>query len=522
VVDLILRNGALLTQDSGAPAARALAVRAGRIVAVGRDEDVVTLAGPATRTIDLGGRTVVPGFNDAHAHLWKIGHLLTTMVDLRGATSLGEVGERLQRAAPDRPAGAWLLGRGYNEARLAEGRPPARQDLDRLFGDRPVMLTRTCGHICSVNSAALSRAGITRDSPDPPGGVIDRRADGEPSGLLHETAMGLVTACQPAPTSDDYAAMIGAALRHQLALGITSSTDAGVSPPILEAYRRMDREHALPVRVNVMALRMVEGSGLAPLPARHESDYLRVDTIKLLADGGLSGATAALTVPYRHADTRGVLRFADDELLALAGEAYRRGYRLAIHAIGDATIDQVLGVFESLGPGGPRPRIEHLGLPDARQLARASRLGAIAVPQTVFLPALGRNFRRYLPDGFLPRVYPVRAMLDAGLTVALSSDAPVVESDDPLLGLRAAVDRLDDAGEAIAGDQAITVAEGLSGYTLGGAVASGDEANRGSLAVGKWADLAVLSGDPVTTPAPELTTLRVEQTWVAGQLAYEG
>jgi len=520
-MDLLFRNGILLTQDRTAPVVSALGVRGGRIAAVGAEEEVTPLAGPNTRVVDLGGRTLVPGFNDAHAHLWKIGHLLTTMADLRRAGSLAELGDLVRRAADSRPSPAWVLGRGYNEARLAEGRGPTRAELDAVVADRPVMLTRTCGHVAAVNGVALGEAGITRDTPNPPGGVIDRDPDGRPTGVLRETAMGLVTRCQPAPTTDEYAGMIGAALRHQLRLGITASNDAGVSPAILEAYRALDRDRGLPARANVMALRLVEGVGLAPLPARHDSDFLRIDTIKFLADGGLSGATAALREPYRDSDQRGVLRFETEELDALVSEAQRLGYRVAVHAIGDAAIDQVLGVFEALPPGGLRPRIEHLGLPDLDQLRRAAAVGAIAVPQTVFLPALGRNFRRCLPESLLERAYPVRAMLDAGLVVALSSDAPVVEDDDPMLGIRAAVDRLDDAGEPLAPEQAVTVAEALSAYTLGGAIASGDETSRGSLSVGKWADLVVLSGNPLTTAVPALTDIAVDQTWIGGRLAYE-
>jgi len=442
-------------------------------------------------------------------------------MDLRRLESLGAIAEHLRQASTQLRPGAWLLGRGYNEARLADGRAPTRADLDAAAPERPVVLTRTCGHIYACNSMALRLCDISRDRPDPPGGVIGRGPDGEPTGLLHETAMGLVNAHLPAPTRDDYAAMVTAALRHQLSLGITSTNDAGVSPELLAAYRWLDADSGLPSRVNVMALRRVEGVGTVPIPAMWVSDFLRVDTVKFLADGGLSGATAALSVPYRHADTRGVLRFEDQELLELAREAHLAGWRIAAHAIGDVTIDQVLRVYETLGPGPKRHRIEHLGLPDAGQLARAARLGVIAVPQSVFVYELGRNFRQYLPDDLLPRAYPIRAMLRAGLTVALSSDAPVVEDDDPLRGIRSAVERRDDEGFLIAPDQAISATEALYAYTMGGAIAAGDDDNRGGLTAGKWADLAVLSGNPLTTPVEALTGLVVEQTWVGGRLAYE-
>jgi predicted amidohydrolase YtcJ len=248
-----------------------------------------------------------------------------------------------------------------------------------------------------------------------------------------------------------------------------------------------------------------------------------VDTVKFLADGGLSGATAALSSSYRHAATRGVLRFTRDELLTLCRESHEAGWRIATHAIGDVAIDQVLSVYEALGahPRGLAHRIEHFGLPDATQLSRAARLQVIAVPQTVFIHSLGRNFREYLPDAFLPRCYPVRSMLDAGVMVALSSDAPVVEDDNPLLGIAAAITRRDREGDTIAPEQAVDVGEALYAYTMGGAKASGDDRNRGSIEPGKWADLAVLSANPLTTEPEALTGITIDMTMLAGEVVFE-
>lgn len=498
----------------------ALAVSGGRIVAVGNESDVTALKQADTRMVDLAGQTLIPGFVDAHAHIWKIGHLLTSLLDVRAVGSLAELSSRLREWAGRLPPGAWLQGRGYNEARFADGRAPTRADLDAVVSDRPAVLMRTCAHIIVCNSRALELAGIRGDTASPPGGEIDRDQQGEPTGVLRETAMGLVQRHVPPPTPDDYAAMIAAAMQHQLSLGITSTNDAGVAPELLDVYRRLDERGALASRINVMALRVVDGRGVVSLPARHLSDRLRIDTVKFFADGGLSGATAALSERYRHADTRGVLRFEYDELLALAREAHDQGWRIATHAIGDRAIDQVLGVYEALGAGPVRHRIEHCGLPAAGHLARAASLGVIAVLQTVFVHALGRNFRQYLPDGLLARAYPVRSMLDAGVAVALSSDAPVVENDSPLLGIQAAMLRRDEDGREIALDQAVSLDEAMEAYTRGAAAASGDEANRGRLVEGMWADLAVVSGDLRRTPPHALTSLRVTQTWVGGQPAY--
>jgi predicted amidohydrolase YtcJ len=523
MLDLALYNGRVLTQ-SMPPAVAAVGVRDGRIALAGDDHTVLAAAGASTRRVDLGGRTVVPGFNDAHAHIWKVGQLLTTMLDLRRVASIEELVRLVARFSDRLPGGAWLLGRGYNEATLAEQRPPTRDDLDRAAPHRPVVLTRTCGHICAVNSSALEHAAIGTDTDAPVGGIIGRDSQGRPNGLLHETAIGLMKRAMPVPSRADYEAMIVAGLRHQSTLGITSSADCGVTPEILEAYRALDSRAALPVRVNVMPLRRVDGvPAPLPLPERFRSDSLRVDTIKFLADGGLSGATAALSISYRHAPQKGVLRFDPDELRELCRETHDAGWRIATHAIGDVAIDQTLDVYEALGPHprGLAHRIEHLGLPDGSQLERASRLRVIAAPQTIFIYSLGRNFRNYLPDSMLPRVYPVRAMLDAGLTVALSSDAPVVEQDDPLAGMMAAVMRRDLDGERIAPEQAITTAEALRCYTMGGAIASGDESNRGSVEPGKWADVAVLSADPLTVAPESLADIKVDLTLVAGRIVFE-
>jgi predicted amidohydrolase YtcJ len=523
VSDLVLHNGRVLTQSTPAVVS-AVAVRDGRIAAVGESRDLARQTNGRATRIDLGGRTLVPGFIDAHAHVWKIGHLLTSMLDLRRVTGLDELVDAVQRFAARAPSDAWVLGRGYNEAAMRERRAPTRHDLDRALPDRPVVLTRTCGHIYAVNSAALARAGIGAATDAPSGGVIERDDRGEPTGLLHETAMGLVNRVMPSPTAGDYEAMIVAALKHQLSLGITSSSDCGVAPHLLSVYRSMDAKQALPARVNVMPLRRVDGvPAPVPLPERFVSDRLRVDTVKFLADGGLSGGTAALSVNYRHTPQRGVLRFHGEELEALCRESHDAGWRIAAHAIGDVAIEQMLGVYERLGahPRGLVHRIEHFGLPSAAQLARAATLGVIAAPQAIFIHSLGRNFRSCLPDEFLPRTYPIRAMLDAGVRVALSSDAPVVENDNPLAGMAAAVTRRDGDGHTIAPEQAISAAEALRAYTVGGALASGDEANRGAIAPGAWADLALLSEDPLTVAPERLNEIHVDMTIVAGRVVYE-
>jgi hypothetical protein len=528
----IFFNGNIYTMNPAEPKAEAVIVGGkGKIRMVGGFDAFKTMP-PGTRHLDLQGRTLLPGFNDAHVHLWKLGLLLTVQVDARRANApdIAAIAALFRARAQQLPAGTWLTGRGYNEAELPEQRHPSRADLDAAAPDHPVALTRTCGHIIAANSLALYLAGITRETPDPPGGVIERDADGEPTGILKETAMGLVTRAMPDLDDETLAYAIRAANYHQLRLGITSATDPLLLPQHVRVYRQLAEDGDLAQRVNGLPIRRPDGgTETLPLPERFVSETLRIDTVKFFADGGLSSATAALSQPYKVTGDIGVLRFETDELLALMWEAHDAGLRIATHAIGDRALDQVIGVYEELHRYKPntglRHRIEHLGLPTPEHLQRCAAMNVIAVPQTIFLPGLGASFRRYLPDAFVPRCYPVRSMIDAGLTVALSSDAPVVADDNPLMGVKAALDRRDHAGDPMAPHEAITLHEALYAYTMGGAAASDDADNRGSLTPGKWADMIVLSDDPFAIPPEEvadrLPSIQVEQTYVGGQLVWE-
>jgi hypothetical protein len=519
-------NGAIHTIDPTYPNPEAVLVNAaGRIEAVG-SYAALSQGVPVSHQVDLAGRTLIPGFNDAHVHVIWLGHLLVHYVDARihVAPTIPAIIEKFAKRAQSQPPGEWLIGVGYNEALLPEGRHLSRADLDQASTVHPISLTRTCGHIMVANSKALALAGITAATPNPPGGVILRDASGEPTGVLQETAMTLVSRLIPEASEVQIAEAIQATHTHQLSLGITSATDPAPPPHEVAVYRALEAAGELKVRMNLLALRHA-GEQIFPLPERYVSDTLRVDSVKFFSDGGMTSATAAISVPYREVGTHGVLIFEDTETLTdLMWEAHNHGFRIGTHSNGDVALEQVISIYELLHERdlqpGLRHRIEHLALPTQEHLERCARLGVMAATQTVFLPAMGPTFRRYMPEVYYPRAYGVRAMLDAGITVALSTDAPVVPDDNPLLGLKAAIDRLDHAGEPLGAAQAITPYEALYAYTMGGAILSGDEANRGSLTPGKWADLVVLSGDPLTTPAEALLDLTIEQTYVGGELVY--
>lgn len=521
----LYHNGKIYTMNPAQRTAESVLVDDnGRIAFAGHSQDVNAPAG--TQIHDLGGATMLPGLNDAHVHIWKLGLLLTQQVDVRRSkpNDLPQLAAVLRTHAAQQPDG-WILGRGYDEASLHEGQHPTRTLLDAVSDTRPLALTRICGHIMALNSAALAQAGITAGTPNPPGGVIERDEHGAPTGILKESAMALVNRVIPAYTADDMADAIAACHQHQLALGITSATDPLVTPYHIDVYHQLEAAGRIAVRTNLLAVRRLDGgTETLPLPERYLSDTLRIDSVKFFADGGLSGATAALATHYKVTGDNGVLRYDTDDLMHLMTEAHTAGYRIATHAIGDRALEQVIGCYEALyrqHPTDVRHRIEHLGLPTAEHIRRVAQMNGIAVPQTVFLPALGRNFRRYLPDAYLERCYPVRSIWDAGITVALSSDAPVVPDDNPLLGIKAAVDRGDHAGNPIAPDEAITAEQALWAYTLGGAIASGDADNRGSIEQGKHADFVILDRDPLETDVNALTGINVLQTIIGGAVAYE-
>lgn len=515
--DLLIHGGAILAPVNQLPLLQtgkargglaqheALATASGRILAVGKLADLEALISPNTKRFNLEGRTLLPGFNDAHVHVWKVGQLRTTMLDLRGVTSLTELYAKVSERAKALNPGEWLWGRGWNEAKLAEQTMPSKQALDQASPQNPVLLTRTCAHIHAVNSRALQIAKVDRHT-HVPGGEIDFD-----KGILFETAYGLVFNAMPAPTQADYQRWILAGLAYLKSLGITSATDPAVDPALYAAYRSLDKAGRLPIRVNLLYIRRPDGGTKTfPLPEKYRSDFLRCDSVKFFSDGGLSGATAAISQSYRNTEgpSRGVLRFETEELYQLALEAHSNGFRIGTHSIGDRALDQVLSVYQRLyqtKPSTIRHRIEHFGLPGENHLALMKQMNTIAVPQPIFLHELRENFRRYLPEDFICRCYNLKALFDAGLTVAFSSDGPVVHEVSPVEGIKAAINEPMCKGNGVSLDQA------LWAYTQGGAIAQGDQGNRGSIASGRWADFTILNGF-----FEDLDSVGIYQTLVAG------
>ncbi|MEM7332940.1 MAG: amidohydrolase [Chloroflexota bacterium] len=520
----LFTNGTIHTMDPSHPTVEAVLVNDdGKIAAVGAKAD---LSRDGVEIVDLNGRVLLPAFNDAHIHVSWLGLQLTRWVDARNhvAPNIPTVVQKFRERAAQETPNRWIQGMGYNEALLAEGRHLNKHDLDEASTEHPIFLVRSCGHVAVVNHRAMELAGITAETPDPPGGVILRDEHGEPTGILQETAMTLAQHLIPEPTLAEKITAVQATANYLLSLGVTAATDPDVMPDWIEVYQKMADENLLDIRMNLLASRR-SGDQIQPLPPKIDSDFLRLDSVKFFADGGMTSATAAISIPYRETGTKGVLIYEDEEMADLMWEAHNNGLRIATHANGDIAIEQVLSTYELVNQKQPRPnlhhRIEHLALPTDDHLERCANLHVNIATQTVFLSAMGATYRRYMPEAFFPRAYGVRKMLDAGLTVALSTDAPVVPDANPFLGLKAAVDRHDHAGNPLGAHQAITNEEALFGYTMGGALLSGDEATMGSLTPGKWADMIIVNDDPLTTPPEKMLELLVEKTFVAGEVMFE-
>jgi predicted amidohydrolase YtcJ len=552
MTELIFKNGTILTQAAPSVCAAVL-VKNGYITAVGDLAEIEKKASKKAQIIDLEGQTLMPAFNDAHIHIWKVGDLLTFMLDLRGVKSVAEMQEKIADFAAKNPENAWILARGFNEANFSDGEMPTRFDLDEVVSDRPCFVIRTCAHVGILNSKALEMCDINEQTIVPQGGEIRMlKVKNEPSkmasstvnlrplilsGIITETAFGLVQKHLPQQTPKDLKIMVLAAQEALLKCGIAAATDPAVMPDLLAVYKEMDANKELKIRINAIPIVVPDGATEAlPLPELYASDFLKIDTVKFFADGGLSGKTAAVKKAYKNkfSSEFGVLRLHFDFFMPLAKQAQAAGFRIATHAIGDRAIDEVLAVYhyiEKFNTNRLKHRIEHLGLPAKTHLRLMRKLGVHCVSQPIFLYELGPNFRKHLPAQYLKNVYPYRTILNAKVNLAFSSDAPVVKDFNPLMGIQNAVERLDNQGFTIGLAEKISSQEALLAYTLNAAKANGDDKIMGSIEVGKRADFVVLDKNPLNTVTPErdeakgikggkISEISVKKVYVLGEIKY--
>lgn len=520
--DLILYGGRVVTFPGG-PVVSALAVAGDKVAAVGRDDDVLNLAGPGTRRVNLGGRVVLPGFTDGHLHLSWLGENLTRL-DLSACRRLDELLARVQEWAGAAGPGRWVLGWGWHQDKLAERRPPGREELDRAAPDRPVLLVRACTHAAVANSAALRLAGISRETPDPPGGRIGRHPSGEPSGLLEESAVDLVRRVIPAPSGEEREEQVLAACREAVRHGITSAhtNDTGCA----QVYWRLYRRGLLPLRIYLDESKTPAELAHLECPTGWGNPWLRTGAVKFYADGAFGPRTAALREPYADdSPNSGMLLLSPGDLAAGVEAAHRAGRQVAIHALGDRAVEVAVEVLERANPPGGSPwrdRIVHCGLMDPRLLVRIRQARLVVDAQPSFIPLEVDWIPGRVGPGRQRWTYAYGSLAREGVVVTAGSDAPVTPLN-PFLGVYGAVCRQDTSGYPPGGwvpAERVSVVEALKMYTVNGAYASFSEDEKGSLTPGKLADLVVLFPDPFTSPPEDLVRVHVLATVVGGRVMY--
>lgn len=517
------------TMDLAAPQAEAMAVRDGKILAIGTVASVLEAAGRGARRVDLGEATIVPGLIDAHGHLHSLGRSLS-IARLNGAQSSAEVVTRMRAAGPDSREGDWVVGRGWDQ-NLWDGEQrqfPSRLSLDEAFPKTPVFLTRVDGHAAWVNSEALRRAGIDRNTADPAGGQILRDAQGDPTGVLVDNAMDLVTAKMPALTDEQLQRRLTAALRKVASVGLTGVHDAGMDLRTFEQLQRWDAMGVLPVRVYAMAYGQGSDADTFLERGTFRGRMLELRAVKFLMDGALGSRGAALHAPYSDApEHQGLLLIEPDALEARARAFMSRGFQVNVHAIGDRANTLVLDVLERASVAthsmGRRHRVEHAQVLRAEDISRLPKLGIVASMQPSHATSDSAWADQRLGPERVQGAYAWRSVLDAGAVLAFGSDFPI-ESPNPLEGIYAARTRQDAQGQPGGGwlpEQRISAEEALRAFTVGAAYASFAERDRGHLAVGLDADFVALSVDPVEAPPAALLDAEVLRTVVAGQVVYE-
>jgi hypothetical protein len=539
--DLILRGGTVLTLDPAGRRATALAARDGRITALGGDREISALAGPDTRLVELAGRTVLPGFIETHNHPAMFGLTLAAPVDAGSPpnANIADITARVEQAvreADGTAAGGWVRGYRYDHTLLADRRHPSRQDLDPVSPRTPVVLTHITGHFCVVNSAALQAIGIDRETPDPPGGRIDRDAGGEPTGLLLENAAFLVNSALPAVDEETIAEALRLADREYLANGVTTVHDTGTGlfhPAELDVYRRLSASGELRTRIRgyLAAMRFRTGSGGLPTPgeinAPGDGEGFRAVGLKIIADGSIQGMTGCLAEPYAcdpSGAEHGMMLQPAQELAELVTAVDSAGWQAAVHGNGDAAIDAIIDSYTQLGTGGPagrRHRIEHCQTAREDQLDRMAEHGILAsfFVKHVYYWGDGHHDTWLGPER-AARISPLASAGRRGIRYGLHSDTPVTPVP-PLEGVWCAVVRRTRSGRHLGPEQAVDAETALRAYTAEAAYLSGEEDRTGTLEPGKRADLAVLSADPTAVPADEIRGILVDATVIGGQVAWQ-
>jgi hypothetical protein len=493
---------------------------------------MLALRGPSTRVIDLQGATVLPGLQDAHGHFTGLGQSLQRL-DFRGTTSYDEIVEMVRKAAAQARPGEWILGRAWDQNDWPDKRFPTADKLDAAAPNNPVYLTRVDGHAGVANRRALAFGNVSRDTKDPEGGEIIRGADGNPTGVLIDTAQRLVSQKIPPPSREQIVDAILRADSECRRLGLTMVHDAGASGETVDIYKQLVDEGRLQTRLYVMLRDSLERLrphfARGPIPS-YRDGHLIVRAIKISADGALGSYGAALLEPYSdRPETRGLLTTPPEEVYQQTLEASKAGFQTCIHAIGDRANREVLDVFERVqsevpGARALRMRNEHAQILDAQDIPRFARLNVIASMQSTHATSdMPWVPTRIGPERTAEGAYVWQKLMKSGVTLANGSDFPV-EEPNPMLGIYAAITRQDPQGRPPGGwmpDQRMSREETLASFTLNAAHAAHMEKDLGSLEPGKMADMVVLSRDIMEVPPADILTTTVLKTIIGGRIVYE-
>jgi predicted amidohydrolase YtcJ len=527
---LVLTNGKIHTMDPTRPAATAVAIRDGRFLAVGGDDEMKVLLARDGEWIDLGGRGVTPGLVDAHVHFQHFALSLRN-IDLDGAPTRADALDRVAAFARRHPGETgWLRGWGWSQDAWPDRTFPTAADLDTLIPERPVFLSHKSGHAAWVNSRALKMARVDGTTPDPPGGQIQRDAAGWPTGILFEDAMNIVSEIIPRPSPEEIADAMRAAQAHCWSVGLTGIHDFDGRDCFLALQMlRESGELGLRVVKNVPVYRLEHALGVG-LRSGFGDDWLRIGGVKIFADGALGSRTAAMIAPFEgEEDNLGIVVTDKEEMLEKARQASAGGLSLTVHAIGDRANHDVLDVYELLRHqegnenGRLRHRIEHVQLLHPDDCHRLAALNVIASMQPIHATSDMDMADRYW--GSRARYsYAWRTMWDSGALVVFGSDAPV-ERIDPLPGIHAAVTRRRVDGrpgpDGWYPEQKLTMAETIYAFTTAAALTSGQEHHQGTISPGKLADLTVFERDLFAVPADELLSVGIAATMVGGRFRHQ-
>ena len=536
--DTIYLGGPILTMEPATPVVEALAITKDRISAIGSRVQVSATKNAQTRIIDLHGKFLLPGFIDAHGH-FPVGAMLgRSMVSIQSPpvgtlNTIAELIARLGERAQQTPKGQWVQGAGYDDTLLSEKRHPTRDDLDLASLEHPIYIMHVSGHVAVANSLALKLAGVTKGKAPPTGGKIRIDASsGEPNGILEESSMGLVTALLPKMSDADMQAAIDADSVQYLSKGVTTAQNGAASVDDIRHLVAAQQQNRLPIRVDIwpqMQLRIASLDQSPQLAAPPGQDFIRYTANKGFADGSIQAFTGYLSVPYHsHVDEpveyRGYPRAARETLSAQVMRLHKAGYQVAIHANGDAAIEDVMFAYAQAQDASRRADARHIvvhaQMARDDQLDEMKRLGVIPSFFNLHVYYWGDRHRDiFIGPDRAERISPMRSAIDKGLTITLHADTPVVPMD-PLMIVWSAVNRLTSGGSLLGPEQRISALEALQAITINAAYQGFAEKDKGSLAVGKLADFVILNENPLTVPPAKIREIAVEQTIVGGQVVW--